>query len=297
MKALVWDHDLFIDDVQIPPIPEGWVLGRTLSASLSSIDRSIISGLHPGTPRRVLGSYGVVRVLEVGIHAEAEQGKIYGVVPYCQDKVIPLHIDGLMSEYSSIPSKCLRSMPSDADLGIAPLGLEVSFLNHLKEVVADTEKVLMIGCGFQGYIISSYLSSITDLIVSCPDAEKALMKEISGLGVKVLSIDKVLNEKFDAVIFNSTSTYYSIKAPRLLKDGGVLYLTPLLPSYVTTLTQIPGSFKVVWGKHTLIRQGMEAVSKLPKHLMNRYVRVTDELEEVPQLIRHFPRVIYVSSKK
>ena len=294
MKAVVWEHDLIVREVPVPPIPEGWVLGKVISAMLSPIDRSATVGAQPLPPGRIMGSYGVIRVVEPGIGSGAGPGELYGVQPYCEDSILGVNLDGTMGEYASVPSSCLIKLRNNLLSERTPLWIEFSFIDQLKELARRSESTLLVGCSFTAYIIANSLRNVADFNVAC--VERALMKEISELGVPVKKIINLGEKKYDLVVLEPTSAYYSMKALTLLKKDGTLYVPPTHTKLQLEYSGHPMSFNVVRAVIGDIESGKQAIETINKKVLSSAVVTTENMEEVPLLAKYFGRVIYAQKK-
>ncbi len=295
MKALVWEHDLLVKEVPIPPIPEGWVLGKVLTAMLSPIDRSVTAGVQPTPPGRILGSYGVIRVVEPGINSEVNPGEIFGVQPYCNENIVGVEINGVLSDYASVPTSCLVKIRNELSNDHIPLWIEFSFLKELSEIAEDSNEALIVGCTFTSYVIASELRKKTDVTVGC--VERALMKDIAELGVTVKKIVNVEGEKYDLVVLEPTSAYYSMKAVRMVKDDGIMYIPPSHPRLLLDYGGFPRHFSIIRASLSSLESGKTAIENLHPKVLKSAVVTTDNFEEIPSLAKFFGRVIYVRKKR
>ncbi len=298
MKALLWVGEAVVRDVSVPPIPRGWVLGRVLAASLSSIDAAVTSGTIPVLPGRVLGSYGVIRVVEPGVDSGFGPGEVLGVVSLSKGGFLGLDIDGLMREYASVPKECLRRVINveQSKLWLYPLMLEFSFIPALRDGVVGKD-VLVMGTGISTYVIASYLRG--DSRVSVLGDSSSLVKKLAGLGVKVVSTKKAaeLYGAFDAVVLCAMSSYLIMISPRFVGDGGLLIIPP--NTYVGKLVfddPLALTRVTLWRPpHAGIGEGADVVGVVDEGFLKSIVAVTNDLSEAAVLRRHYARVIYVSA--
>lgn len=295
MKAIIWEHDLAVKEVPVPPIPEGWVLGKVLSAMLSPIDRSVTAGVQPIPPGRILGSYGTIRVVEPGINSGVNPGETFGVQPYCNESIVGVDINGVLSDYASIPASCLIKFREEPSNEYTPLWIEFSFLKELSGIAEDSDETLIVGCSFTSYVIASELRRKTDVTVGC--VERALMKDIASLGVTIKKIANVEGEKYDLVVLEPTSAYYSMRAIRMLKEGGSLYIPPSHPRLLLDYSGFPRRFSIIRASLSSLESGRNAIERLDRKVLKSAVVTADNFDEIPSLAKFFGRVIYVRKKK
>ncbi len=296
MKALLWVGEAVVRDMPPPPIPRGWVLGRVLAASLSSIDAAVTSGTIPVLPGRVLGSYGVIRVVEPGVDLDYGPGDVLGVVSLSKGGFMGLDLDGLMREYASVPAECLRRILNveSGKLWLYPLMLEFSFIPALRDGIVGKD-VLVMGTGISTYIIASYLRG--DSRVSVLGNSSFLVKKLAGLGIKVISTKRAseLHGAFDAVVLCAMSSYLIMISPRFIGDGGTLIIPP--NTYIGKLVfddPLALTHIMLWRPpHAGLAEGAEALSVVDEGFLKSIVAVTNDLSETAVLRRHYARVIYV----
>jgi len=302
LKALVWNGEAVVEERPIPPIPRGWVLGKVLAASLTSIDAAVTSGTLPVIPGRVLGSYGLIRVVEPGVDASFGPGEVVGVTPLSSEGTLVIDIDGVMSEYAAVPSDTVVSTDKNAaagkDLWKLLLMLEFSFVPKLTGIVGNKD-VLILGTGISTYIIASFLRDYSRITVI--GRESPFLKRLAGLGVRVLSAKKHLNKEeslFDAVVLCAIHSYMAMASPTYLKSGGTLVLPPNTPhgklvlSYPNTLSKIV----IVRPEHGNLHEGEEVLRSVGTDLLESVIGVAKSFEEVGVLRRHYARITYVKGE-
>ncbi len=291
MQALTWEYYVAVTEKPVPPIKEKHVLGKVLAAMFGAIERAVMLGLYPVTPKTVMGGFGVIRVVEPGVSASAKPGEVYGVVPMCNSEILGVNADGLLAEYAAPPESCLNKLPKDYISPEAPLWIEFSYLEELKENVEGKE-TLLIGCGFSGYVTANYIKDVADLHVAC--VEKALMDDIVSLGIKASLIDRLGDTKFEVVIIEPLSSYIATRSINFLREGGTLIVPPTQPKTVITYSGYPQKFKVIMPRFSSVRSGYEAFKHVPKKVREKAFTITPRLDEVPILIRYYGRVIHAS---
>lgn len=298
MKALVWNGEAVVEERPIPPIPRGWVLGKVLAASLTSIDAAVTSGTLPVIPGRILGSYGLIRIVEPGVDASFGPGEVVGVTPLSSCGTLAIDLDGVMSEYAAVPSDTLIDVSRDATKGKnlwkLLLMLEFSFVPALADIV-EGKDILILGTGISTYIIASFLKNYSRITVI--GRESPFLKRLAGLGIKVLSARKHLSKEgllFDAVILCAIHSYMAMASPMYLRSGGALVLPPNTPhgklvlSYPNTLSKMV----IVRPEHGSLRDGEEVLKEVGTNLLESVIGVTKSFEEVGMLRRHYARIIY-----
>ncbi len=294
MRAIVFDGDLTLSSIPPPPIPEGWVLGKVQTAMISSIDRALINGLLPLLERRVIGTFGVIRVIEEGVNSSAHSGEVYGVKAKCGNQLIGLTTDGLMAEYATIPSECLTEVKDLEENPIFnPLYIEFSFIKDLMKYTEPDFKCLILGCSFTSLIMALNLMKISDVTVACKDGE--LTRKLSDAGVHTSTIRKVKHNYYDLIALADYNPFYIINSVSYLNHHGILYIPPHFPSIIHVIPLSTSKVKIVRGKYGNLRDGYKSVKKVPRKELDNYVTVTQNIEEVIPLFKYYPRVILLKA--
>ncbi|MCD6341144.1 MAG: hypothetical protein J7L51_04270 [Desulfurococcales archaeon] len=294
MRALVWEQNVTLKEIPVPPIPKGWVLGKILYAMFGPIDRSIMLGLHPVEPNRVAGSLGVIRVIEPGIEvSDIRPGEVYAVIPYCQGGIVGIDYDGLLADYAAVPHECLIKVSRDDLRPELPLWIEFSFLDDLSRIV-DGKKTLIVGCGFSGYVTARYLKDKCDVTVAC--IERALYDDIASLGIEVMMFDNI-SSKYDVIVVEPLSIYSTLQVLKALNEYGTLVFPPTQPKVLLSYSGFPRVFHILRPQLGNIAIGKKALEGIPDKLRKNACAILKHLDEVPVLVRYYGRVVYVAEKE
>lgn len=203
------------------------LLVKPMYIYVGEIERNLISGIIPLVRPVVLGSAGVVKVIEVFEKSTEYTGKTYTVSPLGDSGILGVDKDGLLASHISVdPSyideEVINPKPYDA---IRPI------INHAKGLVCkSSEPVLIEGCGLIGLI--------TGLILRYMKVEPAFYCETGArsalsLGFHVSSHLSNLTKKWNTVILTSTEAHSKYRALTSLDYNRVvisrLSLTSWLP--------------------------------------------------------------------
>ena len=293
MKAITWNPLLRAEEFPPPVIPKGWIFGKVLKAMISPLDRILMKGF-PIPLGRIPGGYGVVRVLEPGVSSKTSAGEVYGVIPYCDKEVLGITVNGLMGEYATVPTKCLVRV-AGVESTYLPLWLEFSFMEDLKKKIDENKRILVIGCGFTSYIIALNVETNLDITFTCVNG--GFMKQIAETGAKVISVSKLNNYtyNFDFIILESQEPFYVLKSLEYIGNNNTektVYVLPENPDLLMWLPPWTSNVRILRARFGKISSGVRSLEKLKEEHIKKYVAVTNELEEVPTLFKHFNRVIY-----
>ncbi len=294
MRALVWEQNVTLKEVPVPPIPKGWVLGKVLYGMFGPIDRSIMLGLHPVEPNRIAGSLGVIRVIEPGVDATGiRPGEVYTVIPYCKDGIVGIDYDGLLADYAALPSECLVKVSRNDLKPELPLWVEFSFLDDVSRA-AEGKKTLIVGCGFSGYVTARYLKDRCEVTVAC--IERALYDDIASLGVDVMMLDNIAS-KYDVIVVEPLSIYSTLQVLKVLNENGTLVFPPTQPKVLLSYSGFPRVFHIIRPQLGNIAAGKKALSEIPDKLRKSAYAILKHLDEVPVLVRYYGRVVYAAEKE
>ncbi len=302
MKAIVFNGALRLTKLPPPPIPEGWVFGQVLSAMYTPYDTSVLSEFH--MEKRTVGSFGVIRIIELGVNSSGEPGKIYGVKPLCDGEALVLDLEGLMREYASVPSVCLVSIPreevgsGEEVLGRIPLYIEFSLVSSVKKEVVNYEKVLILGCNFTSLVTSLNLLDSHDVVAACTGgSQQNYLRRLAEMGVKVIKASHLREDYFDSIIVSSGNPYYIMRSVTYAKDGGeIIFMHIAGPTIPISYSIKEGEVKLKAASFSSMRDGKEALRALTDDVLRNEVAVTKVLEEIPSLSRIYGRAVWVRPK-
>jgi D-arabinose 1-dehydrogenase-like Zn-dependent alcohol dehydrogenase len=294
MQAIVFDKDLNLSNIPPPPIPEGWVLGKVQAAMISFIDKALISGLLPLPERRVIGSFGIIRVVKEGVNSPGCSGGIYGVKAKCGNHLIGLTTDGLMAEYVAIPTECLVEVKDqDMDPTFIPLYIEFSFINDLMRYTDTGLKCLILGCSFTSLVIALNLRRISDVTVACKDGN--LIRKLSESGIQVSTIRRVKRNYFDLIVLADYNPYYIISSISYLNHRGILYIPPHFPNILPSIPLNVTKVEIVRGEYGSPRDGHKLMKEVPNKMLNDYIAITQKFEDVIPLLKYYSRVVLLKA--
>jgi len=286
LKSVKWCEGVEVREVPIPPIPQGWVLGKVLTAMTYSPK---LTGFSEVMIRNVtLGSFGVVRVVEAGVESNVVVGKIYGVVPFCGVGFLGLDVDGLLSEYSVIPSTCLIELKGEPIDKYSSLYIEFSYVEELLKIARRLNSAIIVGCDFTSYVLSLSLKSLVDVTAFCNDE---VFKPLHEVGI---SVRKDLSElrSYDLAIITENPRF---EITKYLTNAGIIYLTPKQPHITLRYFGQPKKVSLVRPSRFNYDSGRKALSGIVKYVLESNVAFTNDFNEVKNLVEVFPRVSYVAS--
>lgn len=145
-KALVYSGRL--EAVEYPFVAvHDEILVKPLYIYLGDLERAVMQGYLPVNKPLVLGSMGVVKAVEVLEGPTEYTGKNCVVTPLGSKGVLGIEVDGLLSNYASIPSSYIDEEVAEP----TPLDAIKPLIKHASELAANsTEPVIVEGCGLLG---------------------------------------------------------------------------------------------------------------------------------------------------
>ncbi|MGC9106021.1 MAG: hypothetical protein ACP5HQ_06330 [Thermoprotei archaeon] len=152
MIALVSDYGITIADVADQPVHSDGVLVSPITLAFNGIENAVYLGLIWARPKTILGSMGVVKVVETGVDVDPNvKGKKFVVSPFSRSRGgLGSDVNGIAAELASIPQDAL--MPYVEELGdVSVLAPFLSIAVKVNEV-ADGKRLLVLGGGPLGSI-------------------------------------------------------------------------------------------------------------------------------------------------
>lgn len=226
-KSLVYSSGV-VDIVEYPAvIISGGVLAKTVYVYIGDLERGILSGLIPVNKPLILGSSGVVRVIEVLGERTEYTGKYYVITPLGNRGFLGLSVNGLLSNYVSLDDSYLEeelSLPTPID-AIRPFFKHVALLASMCE-----EPVLVEGCGLIGVMLGGFLRELgMNSQLYCESGKR----NASILDLNVTSHISNLSKKWRTLVITSLNTASKYRVMSELEYSNLvisaLSLTELIP--------------------------------------------------------------------
>jgi DNA-binding HxlR family transcriptional regulator len=217
-----------VDIVEYPAvIISGGVLAKTVYVYIGDLERGILSGLIPVNKPLILGSSGVVRVIEVLGERTEYTGKYYVITPLGNRGFLGLSVNGLLSNYVSLDDSYLEeelSLPTPID-AIRPFFKHVALLASMCE-----EPVLVEGCGLIGVMLGGFLRELgMNSQLYCESGKR----NASILDLNVTSHISNLSKKWRTLVITSLNTASKYRVMSELEYSNLvisaLSLTELIP--------------------------------------------------------------------
>lgn len=195
---LVYYGDLKIIEYPGVVIRNG-LLVKPIYVYVGELERGLIGGNIPITRPVVLGSTGVVKVVEVFDKSTEYTGKMCTVSPLGKDGILGIGEDGLLASYASIHSshvdeETTNSTPFDAIRPIIKHGAELAY--------KSSEPVLIEGCGLIGLAAGLILRyGGVEPVFYCESSARNAF----GLSFHVNTHISSITKKWNTVILTDTS--------------------------------------------------------------------------------------------
>ena len=171
MKAIVASGcgELEVRDVPLPIIHKDWILGKVYSFTLDGVERAIQRCKILVPQGRIVGSEGVLKVIELGTDVYHDiRGRLCIVNPLCNEMFIGIDIDGVAAEYISLPINCLELVPREYEDKESLIKLSILKTVSLGNFVAKESKdktLLIVGSGISSYV-AAYIAKKKSLDVA-----------------------------------------------------------------------------------------------------------------------------------
>ena len=262
-----------------PPLSESYVLAKVLRAIIGPIERYLITHPYMLSSDRVLGSQGLIRVIE-GVNVDSRIiSKLFIVKPKGPKGTLGLDVDGILCNYACIHKDYLIPVPQTVlDKPQYTLLSEIYWLNKLLKIVKGM-KVLIVGTGLISYLTSwfihKYVSKLTIAYV-----DDVVVREIRDLPVELKRLSN-LDKSFDIVIPLMNSPLITRLSIKYTSSKSVIAIPPQLISRLMPLTFIKDRLTLVdLGSisHLGIERLAEVIDKNVRVIRN-YVCAVKDLNE------------------
>ncbi|UXD22588.1 hypothetical protein IPA_06490 [Ignicoccus pacificus DSM 13166] len=268
MRAVVFKGDLVIEDRPIPPVPEGHLLVKVERSVVGPLERGLKRGLVWVEPGRVVGMEGYGRVEETGANTNIKKGEIVSSpILVNESDIVGVHVDGFLAEYAIVPESAVEPLPEGRPehLALAGTGALASWLKEKLEGY----RALLIGGGLTN-VLTSFLSNWEIPILSWGH-------EISAPVQLFPTIASACTQEWDTVVVSVLDAMAVDTATMCVKEGGTIILHPLVAysKHVFAGKQV----KVEVMQRNELREGYEAISKLPSQLLRELVEFSDSLDK------------------
>jgi hypothetical protein len=244
-KSIVYSGSA-VEVVEYPAVViSGDILAKTLYVYLGDLEKALYSGLIPLTKPVVLGSTGVVRVIEVLSDRTEYTGKYYTVAPLGEWGVLSVTTNGILSNYASLDDSYLEEeltspQPHDA---LRPL------LNHVVSLASKCEEpVLVEGCGLVGVSLGTLLGEANLEVQLYCETDK---RNAYTLGLDPISHTSNLSKKWRTVVVTSLNAASKYRVMRELEYGNLVISAFSLTEWIpvrrnyTTRVSVVGVERVV----------------------------------------------------
>ncbi len=285
--AVVLQGNLRYLDVPVPPIRSDEVLVKVLGAALTPTDMATIRGYLPYTYGKIVGSAGVVRVLELGADVRnLSVGENAIVAPRCFVELATSK-NGIMASLASVRSECLEPVPqkvSDVE------GVYLSLLAHIPSVTASLSgsSLLIAGCSYESQILASVVKDKINTDIVC--ASNAGLRRVVKLGIRAYLVEAG-EEDYDAVYIASLDPLVVREAVR--RCVGTLYISPLVPEYLVPLGKRIRRVVMTSRLRLSLPKALELIREFGKQL-DDVLRMVNDLRAVVDVVTYRGNVIYLA---
>jgi NADPH:quinone reductase-like Zn-dependent oxidoreductase len=295
VKGVLWDGSVKVVDVLRPYIRQGYILGKTVLAGITHIERAVSLGMVPIEVGRILGSLGIVRVIDVGRDLDSNLiGKYFLLLPR-YDSIGGVDFDGILTEYAVLPHNVL--IPISEYYIQNPEVLVYAELSYIQDLIryVKGKEVLILGCGPTSYVITKSISKLCNAYIVCYHSHKFLQK-IAEVGVYVANYDNISKEYYDVVLVLTLSSYLISRASKHVKDRGLILIPPTIPKPLTNLLCLNLITSNVRLKILNYGDLNTSVNILKNDLGNlkNLISIVDDYDKALNSMFHFWRVIVAS---
>ncbi|MEM2207323.1 MAG: hypothetical protein QXG17_01335 [Sulfolobales archaeon] len=285
--AVVLVGDLRYSELPPPPTREDEALVKVLSAALTPLDVAAVRGYTPYTYGKIIGSAGLVRVIDLGYRvANLVVGENAVISPKCFTK-LALVKNGIMADQASVDLSCLEPVPQSIT---GSMGLHVSLLAHLPTALSSLSgsSILVAGCGYEALILVKLVKDEIRTEAIC--SSESGLRRISRLGVRAHLRD-IVGGEFDIVYITSLDPYVNSVAVGKCVDS--LYLSPSVPEYLAPLGSNLKRVMVLSKAKLNIAEAL-GIARRVSHEIGNLFKIVDNLRAVAELVKYSTHVAYVA---
>ncbi len=267
IKRLVFDGEIRVENYRYIVVPPRSYLVKPLYVYIGSTEKYLLSGIYPFNPPLILGSSGVVRIIEASPGVKQEYtGRIAIISPLGRRGVLSRDLDGLLSSYTYVYPDYIYSFVPQARINQSILPF-ISLASMMVSKSSDT--VLIIGCDITGVISALLLGLRNHMYHIYCEQNYSIAKRLNLQVVKNISD---LNPEYDSVI---VSTPYNSIVSSII-------------NYVTTNKLIINP--LYRGKYIFIGNNNEIQVFIPSTIKasiesNQSYKVIDRLKKYVRIIR------------
>ncbi|RLG81842.1 MAG: hypothetical protein DRO40_09155 [Thermoprotei archaeon] len=201
-------------------------LVKPLHVYVGGFENAVTRGYIPVKKPVVLGSTGIVRILEAGYGANPElSGSIALVMPTTSNGLLGLELDGLLSKYSTIPMDSIAKTLSKQD-PIYSIMYHVAIACNICENI-EGKNLLIVGGGIESIALAicseDKVSRLSVLTLS-----KTSYRIFRKLGFDVYQKVQDIKCCFDTIFYGSLTPIY---VEDLIKKLGTKHLTLYVNPY------------------------------------------------------------------
>lgn len=269
VKGIIWNGGAVLAEIRRPPLRRGEVLGKVLIASITNTEKLISLGLIPTEVGRVLGSVGLIKVIDVSSDLDSRLiGKYLLLLPR-PGNVGGINFDGMLAEVTSIPHKLL--IPIGKHYASAPEVLiyaELSYIHEIADNVKNKE-VLILGCGPTSYITVKYIKDLCNVYVGYLHNQQ-IRSKIAELGVYVAGYENINKGNYDVVIILTADTYLALNILKLIKEAELIIVPPTNHRVLVDITKFNHNnvVKLLVPNYVISDHVLESLGKILRDIKN-----------------------------
>ncbi len=223
MEKIVYDGVVKTLESPAQVVPRGYVIGKPLHVFIDGIENAVINGIYPIDKPVVLGSTGVVRVLEAPSADERLSGKVAFVSPVSRKGILSVDLDGLLSTYVVVPEEHIIGITNTVPKPLSALSC-IASLSYRLALEAGPNPVI-IGCGVSGLMTALHvLSDGGSPEIICVRRESLRYARSVGL-LPVQSFEN-LKKGYSSIVYTSHSPW--ILKNLLMQGASKLVVSPLI---------------------------------------------------------------------
>ncbi len=261
VEKIVYDGVVKTLESTAQVVPRGYVIGKPLHVFIDGIENAVINGVYPIDKPVVLGSTGIVRVLEAPSADEGLSGKIAFVSPISERGLLSVNLDGLLSTYAIIPVEHIIGITNTVPRPLSALSC-IASLSYRLSLEAGPNPVI-IGCGVSGLMTALHvlLDGGTPEVIC---ARRESLRYARSVGLLPIQSSENLKEGYSSIVYTSYAPWI---LRNLLRHGvSKLVVSPLVNRASITLFPSINRVEIIMPMPSRIEYKRSVIEKIRRLL-------------------------------
>jgi hypothetical protein len=276
MKAIVFDQGINIKEVVEKPLPKDYYLAQPIKVLLNAIENAIYLGLLWVEPKRILGTFGMLKILKSGLESDKNlEGRYVISIGYSKKYGgIGSEIDGIMAEKVIIPNDAVVSCP-DINNDKLLLYPHASIALQIEERILGDD-ILIVGYGILTFLLVNTLRDKVRRISIFREYENSFKIE----GVEIIKEPK---RQWDTLIITSMKSWIRVYIRELTKENGKVIIPRFLKTW-PSIIYTDNNRRVEYIEPEVSNKAIELLNKFDNKTFSQLISYSnDPISSIPTI--------------